>query len=474
MKTFSTPMFTDLYELTMAYGYWKLGMADKKSVFHLFFRKYPFQGGYAIAAGLQTMIEYLEEYQFTADDLEYLSGLTFGAEKFDQKFLDFLGNMKFSCDIDAAPEGTVVFPNQPLVRVKGPLLQAQLLESLLLNIINFQSLIATKASRVVYAAKGDPVIEFGMRRAQGVDGGMSASRAAYIGGCESTSNTLAGKWYGIPVRGTMAHSWVMAFEGEKESFSSYADVYPTNLFFLIDTYDTALGAKNAIDVSVEKSQKLKGVRLDSGELASLSRLVRRMMDENGFSDAKIMASNELDEHLIKDLKRKKACIDIWGVGTNLVTGKEQPALDGVYKLSAIEEKGEFRDVIKLSEQMSKTSYPGILQVRRFFDKSGYIGDIIYDVESSLHQNTFADFTDSFSFKDLSADLESRDLLVPVFRNGKNVYGSSSLEEIRRKLAKEWKLFPKGVQKLKKPAFYPYGIEKQFYEKMVGLMKKRGQ
>ena len=380
----------------MAYGYWKKGFFDKEAVFHLFFRKKPFQGPYAICAGLEPFLDFLRNFRYEPADLAYLATLcgADGKPLFEPAFLDYLSDFKFTCDIDAMPEGTPVFPYEPLVRVQGPIIQAQLLESPLLNIINFQSLIATKSSRICHAAQGDEVIEFGLRRAQGIDGALSAVRAAYIGGCHSTSNVLAGKLYNIPVKGTHAHSWIMAFDDELSSFEAWGEVMPNNLIFLVDTYESIRGAKRAIEVATRLRKKkidILGVRLDSGDMAPLSIEIRRLLDQAGFTSAKIMASNELDEHLIADLKKRGAKIDLWGVGTHLVTGKDQPALDGVYKLSAVREnrKSPWKYKLKVSEQPAKVTSPGIHQVRRYWSGKGAIADMTYDILTPLPQNPLA-------------------------------------------------------------------------------------
>ena len=300
-------LLTDLYQLTMAYGYWKLGRAEQEAVFHLFFRKPPFAGGYAVAAGLETAIEFLRAFRFDESDIAYLASLTGndGRPLFDAEFLGHLGELRLAVDVDAMPEGTVAFGQEPLVRVRGPILQCQLLETPLLNIINFQTLIATKAARICEAAGDDSVLEFGLRRAQGIDGALSASRAAYIGGCSATSNVLAGKLFGIPVKGTHAHSWVMSFDTEAESFEQYAAVMPNNCVFLVDTYDTLDGVRQAAEVGKKlrrQGHELVGIRLDSGDLAYLSIEARKILDEAGFPDAGIVASNDLDEHLIENLR----------------------------------------------------------------------------------------------------------------------------------------------------------------------------
>ena len=318
-------LLTDLYQLTMAYDYWKSGLQDHQSIFHLSFRENPFKGGYAVACGLETAIEFLSNFHFEQSDIDYLSSLkgNDGARLFEPDFLNFLLRLEFAGSIDAIPEGTVVFPHEPIIRVTGPLLQAQIIETSLLNIINFQTLIATKASRIVEAAHGESILEFGLRRAQGIDGSLSASRAAYIGGCSATSNVLAGQLFDIPVKGTHAHSWVMCFDSEIEAFSAYAEAMPNNCIFLVDTYDSLEGVRNAVTIGKQIRQnghEMIGIRLDSGDLAYLSIEARKILDENEFPNAVIVVSNDLDEHIITSLKRQGAKIMVWGVGTKLVTG----------------------------------------------------------------------------------------------------------------------------------------------------------
>jgi nicotinate phosphoribosyltransferase len=473
----SLALLLDFYELTMAYGYWKMGLAEKEAVFHLFFRKKPFNGTFAVAAGLESVLDYLSRFRFEASDLEYLESLrkADGTPFFEKGFLDFLGNFSFSCDVDAVPEGSPVFPYEPLVRVQGPIIQAQLLESPLLNLINFQTLIATKAARVCWAARPDPVVEFGLRRAQGIDGALSASRAAFIGGCQSTSNVLAGKVFGIPVKGTHAHSWIMLFDEEEESFRSFAEALPANCIFLVDTYDSIKGTKKAIRVAEflrNKGIEMEGVRLDSGDLAHLSIEIRKILDRAGFQHAKIMASNELDEFIINDLKHQGAKIDIWGVGTNLVTAKDQPALDGVYKLSAIREKGgKWRHKVKISEQLIKVTNPGILQIRRFMHENGYIADMLYDMDSTLGEtSTLIDPFDPTWSKSLSSSTSHRDLLVPVLRQGKSVYNCPSLFEIQKKTQEELSKFHPTMRRFLYPQPYFVGLEKSLYEKKLHLIQ----
>jgi len=416
-----------------------------------------------------------------------------GDPLFEKDFLRFLSSFSFSCDFDAVPEGTLVFPYEPLIRVKGPIWQAQLLESPMLNYINFQTLIATKAARICMAARPDPVIEFGMRRAQGPDGAISASRAAYIGGCVATSDVLAGKLFGIPVKGTHAHSWVMAFDEEKAAFEMFAEIMPKGCVMLIDTYDSVEGTKRAIEVGREMRKRgsdLFGVRLDSGDLARLSIEVRKILDREGFTETAIMASNELDEYLIRDLKQQGAKITIWGVGTHLVTGNQQPALDGVYKLSAIQNaKGEWIPKIKLSEQTAKATNPGILQIRRFFDGKFYVGDGIYDELTRVEEpfqivdifdpNNEEQFSDGKgSPKDASSlgkAMQHEDLLVPIFRKGKLVYDFPSLPEIQRCAQVELSRLPPNMERLVNPQPYFAGLEKGLYRKKLELIRKlRGE
>jgi nicotinate phosphoribosyltransferase len=458
-------LLTDLYELTMAYGYWKNQMLDHEAVFHLSFRQQPFEGGYAIACGLSDAIDYLESFAFRSDDLAYLEDLrgTDGKTIFERKFLDYLETLQFACDVDAIPEGNVVFPHEPLLRVTGSLLQGQLFETALLNIINFQTLIATKSARVCLAAKGNPVMEFGLRRAHGADGALAASRAAYIGGCVSTSNVLAGKVFGIPVSGTHAHSWVMSFQTEHEAFEAYADAIPGNCVFLVDTYDSIEGIHCAVEVghrlrSIGKD--LAGIRLDSGDLNYLSITARAILDESGFQTTKIVASNDLDEHVIASLKEQGALIDLWGVGTKLVTAFDQPALGGVYKLGAIRvREGPWQKKVKLSEQTVKVSNPGCLQVRRFEDRKEYLADMIYDeLAGEPTERVIVDIADVTIQRRIPPTAKHHDLLVPIFRHGERVYDRPPIAQIRTFAQKELGRFYAGVKRLLNPHIYPVGLE----------------
>ena len=474
MAQTDTPLLTDFYQLTMAYGYWQLGMHEQDAVFHLLFRKNPFKDNHALSAGLGSVIDYLTRWKFQADDLHYLSTLKNSVEQplFSKAFLDYLSTLTFSCDIDAIPEGTIVFPHEPLLRVQGPLIQCQLLETALLNIINFQSLIASKAARVCLAAEGEPVIEFGLRRAQGPDGALSASRAAYIGGCSATSNTLAGKLYDIPVRGTHAHSWVTAFETEQEAFSAYTKVMPFNSVLLVDTYNTIQGVKHAIESGKElraQGADLAAIRLDSGDMADLSIKARALLDEAGFTNTAILASNSLDEYVIAALKQKRAKISAWGVGTNLVTAYDHPALDGVYKMSALKnKKGEWQYKIKLSEQEVKISNPGRHQVRRFFAADKLIGDVIYDLQQGISEHPDVVLLDhelqTINMNDYDASV---DLLVPLYRQGKLVAPQESIHTVRKHAMEEAKRFH--ATQSSKP--YAVGLEKKLHEIKLALIAK---
>lgn len=362
-------LFTDFYELTMAQGYWKRGM-NNRAVFDMFFRRQPFNGGYSVFAGLQTFLDKLTAFRFSPEDIEYLKSLSC----FEKDFLEYLKNFRFSGAVWAMDEGTIVFPQEPLIRIDANLIEAQIIEGMLLNTINFQSLIATKTARVYLASEKGTVMEFGLRRAQGPDGAMSASRAAYIGGASGTSNVLAGKTFGIPVMGTMAHSWVMSFPSEEAAFEAYAETYPDKTVLLIDTYDTLeSGIKNAIKIGKKLTAQGKkfGVRLDSGDIHYLSIEVRKALDAAGLKEATIAVSNDLDESIIQTLTTAKAPIDSWGVGTNMVTGGTEAAFTGVYKLAAREiEGGELQPTIKFSDNPEKTTNPGVKQVWRLYNPEG--------------------------------------------------------------------------------------------------------
>ena len=432
-------LLTDLYELTMMQGYFKTG-SNETVVFDAFYRNNPSNGGYAICAGLEQIIEYIKGLHFTEEDISYLRGVGI----FEEDFLEYLRGFCFSGDIYAIPEGTVIFPREPLIKVIAPIMEAQLIETAILNMLNHQSLIATKAARVCYAAQGDGVMEFGLRRAQGPDAGVYGARAAVIGGCCGTSNVLCGQMFGIPVKGTHAHSWIMSFSDEYTAFKKYAELYPSACILLVDTYDTlSSGIPNAIRVFTEMREAgipldFYGIRIDSGDLAYLSKMARRMLDDAGFPDAVISASNDLDEYLIENLKSQGAKITSWGVGTNLITSKDCPAFGGVYKLAAIQaEDGSFLPKIKLSENSEKVTNPGNKTVYRIYGKaSGKIrADYIclagesFDTEKDLLLFDPLETWKRTSLK--GGTYRMRELLVPVFQKGKCVYQSPRVMDIQK-------------------------------------------
>lgn len=443
----SIALHTDLYQLTMAEGYWKLGMHNRKAAFNLFYRKNPFEGAYAISCGLEDIVSYITKYRFTEQEIQYLSSLTASNNLplFDQSFLKVLKEIELEVDIEAIPEGTIVFPNEPLVQVRGPIMHCQLLETALLNLVNFPTLIATKASRVMLAAKGDQIIEFGMRRAQGVDGAITATRASFVGGVTSTSNTSAGFIYRIPVKGTHAHSWVMAFDDELEAFEAYAKVMPHNSVFLVDTYSTIEGVKHAIEVGTKlkaAGHRFMGIRLDSGDLIKLSILSRKMLDEAGFHDTQIMASGDLDEYEIERVKAGGSKISIWGVGTRMVTAYDNPALGGVYKLVAIQdEKGHWMNKSKRSDDIAKETMPGRIRARRYTKEGKFQHDILYSIEQQ-------------EALDLLDNSNCEDLLRPIFKAGHLDYRLPSLKEIQARTIKQLECLPDEYKLLKPNKQYP--------------------
>ena len=466
----SAVLLTDLYQLTMAYGFWKSGTADKEAVYHLHFRQNPFRGGYTVAAGLETAAGFLESFGFGSEETDYLAELrgNDGEPLFEPAFLDYLEQLEFTCDVAAIPEGTVVFPFEPLLRISGPIVQCQVLETPLLNFLNFQTLIATKAARITLAAQGESVLEFGLRRAQGVDGALAASRAAFIGGCSATSNLLAGKTFGIPVKGTHAHSWVMSFPSELEAFDTYSRAMPNNCVFLVDTYDSLEGVRNAVEIGRrlrQNGQEMIGVRLDSGDLAYLSTQARAILDDAGFQDAVIVASNDLDEHVISSLKQQGAAVAVWGVGTKLITGYDEPALGGVYKMTAVREPGaEWRYKVKLSEQAIKISNPGIQQVRRFYHGGEFVGDMIFDQPTGVSAPpTIVDPSDMTRRKQMPIDADAEDLLVPIFSHGERIYSLPSLPTLQERAASQLAGFHEGVKRLINPHAYPVGLEPGLFD-----------
>ncbi len=463
-------LLTDFYELTMMQGYYN-NNNNETVIFDVFYRENPSGSGYAICAGLDQVIDYIKELKFTEDDIEFLRN----QKIFNEGFLEYLKNFRFTGDIYAIPEGTVVFPMEPLVKVIAPIMEAQLVETALLNIVNHQSLIATKASRVVYAAGGQPVMEFGLRRAQGPDAGTLGARAAVIGGCIGTSNVLAAKLYDVPALGTHAHSWIMSFDDELTAFRKYAELYPQNTTLLVDTYDTLRsGVPNAIRVfeelrDLDKMPEKYGIRLDSGDLAYLSKKARKMLDGAGFPDASITASSDLDEFIIDSLKTQGAKIDSWGVGTKLITSKDCPAFGGVYKLAAIEHAGEFQPKIKLSENQWKITNPGNKKIYRIYEKeSGKVkADLI-----TLEEEVFTSdrplllFDPVATWKKTILEEDSyilRELLVPIFLSGKCVYTSPSVMEIRDYCMKELDTIWDEVRRLINPHIVYVDLSSKLYK-----------
>ena len=469
-------MMTDLYELTMMNGYLRYGKDKNRACFDLFYRRRGDVTAYAVAAGLEQVIEYVQNLRFTQEDIEYLRSLAI----FDDAFLSYLSDFHFTGEILAVPEGTIVFPDEPILRVIAPIMEAQLLETALLNIINHQTLIATKAARVVQSARGDKVLEFGLRRAQGPDAGIYGARASIIGGCQATSNVLTGQLFGVPVGGTHAHSWVMSFEDELTAFRAYADVFPDNCLLLVDTYDTlGSGVPNAITVFKELRARGKepvGIRLDSGDLAFLSRQARVMLDDAGFPNAKIFASGDLDEEVIWDLKAQGAAIDVWGVGTRMITSMDNPALGGVYKLSAEEVDGKFVPRIKISENPAKITNPGVKQLYRFYDRrSGKaLADLLaLDEEDFSSGEPLEIFDPENTWKRMTlCDYRMRQLLVPVFENGELVYDPPALSEIAAYAKQEMETFWDEYKRLNRPHRYKVDLSQKLYDLKLQLLANR--
>lgn len=469
-------MMTDLYELTMMNGYLRFGMEKNRACFDLFYRKQGDITAYAVAAGLEQTIEYVKNLHFTDEDIAYLRSLGI----FDDAFLTYLSHFHFTGDIMAVPEGTVIFPGEPILRVIAPIIEAQLLETTLLNIINHQTLIATKASRVVQAARGDGVLEFGLRRAQGPDAGIYGARAAIIGGCKATSNVLTGQMFGVPVGGTHAHSWVMSFPDELTAFRAYAEVFPTNCLLLVDTYDTlSSGVPNAITVFRELRQKglePMGIRLDSGDLAFLSRQARKMLDDAGFPNAKIFASGDLDEEVIWDLKAQGAAIDVWGVGTRMITSMGNPALGGVYKLAAEEVDGTFVPRIKISENPAKVTNPGVKRLYRFYDRrtGKALADLIaLEDEDFSSGEPLTIFDPENTWKRMMlCDYDVRALLVPIFEGGKLVYTQPTLGEITAYANREMETFWDEYKRLHSPHRYKVDLSQKLYDLKRSLIENQ--
>ena len=451
-------LLTDFYELTMIAGHIKEDRAHARVCFEYFFRDLPPHSGFAVAAGLEPFLNYLSNLRFHDDDIDYLRSLG----KFDDDFFSYIRDFRPKCTIRAVPEGTLVFPFESLVQIEGNIIETQLVETALLNFLNFQTLIATKAARICQAAEGEPVMEFGLRRAHGPDGGLSGSRAAYIGGCSSTSNVLAGKAYGVPVGGTHAHSWVMSFPNEIEAFRTFVRLYPDDPILLVDTYDTLEGGlPNAI--SVFKEMRAQGIdvrpaiRLDSGDLAKLSKIAHEMMSRAGFEDPLIVASNDLEEDLIADLKRQGAKINAWGVGTHLITSYDSPALNGVYKLVALEEDGAWRPRIKISSNVEKATDPGRKNLVRYYDAGGSpIGDVMYDADEEWPSSGVIDARQR-SQPHLIAQLHGAEraepLLQTVFEDGAIVVDLPPIADLRQRALDQINAIPDEFRRLRNPQIY---------------------
>ena len=476
-------LLTDLYELTMMQGYFQHKDQNETVIFDAFYRANPGEGGYSVAAGLEQVIQYIKELHFSEEDIEYLAGLGI----FGRDFLDYLKDFKFTGDIYAIPEGSVIFPREPLIKVIAPIMQAQLIETAILNIINHQSLIATKAARVCYAARGDGIMEFGLRRAQGPDAGTYGARAAVIGGCIGTSNVLCGRLFDVPVKGTHAHSWIMSFPDEYTAFKTYAEMYPSACILLVDTYDTLKsGVPNAIRVFKEMREAgvpltFYGIRLDSGDLAYLSKKARKMLDAAGFPDAVISASNDLDEFLIDSLKVQGAAITSWGVGTNLITSKDCPSFGGVYKLAAIMDKdGHFIPKIKLSENSEKVTNPGNKTIYRIYEKeSGKIkADLICLADETFDENEplllFDPLEPWKKTKLPGGSYTMREIMIPVFRNGECCYESPKVMDIREYCRKELDTLWDETRRLVNPHKVYVDLSKKLYDMKIELLDRMSQ
>ncbi len=473
-------LLTDLYELTMMQGYYKNHEKNKTVVFDGFYRTNPFGSGFAVFCGLEQVVDYIKNLSFSTEDIKYLRSLNL----FDDDFLEYLKNFKFTGDIYALEEGSVMFPREPMIKIIAPVMEAQLIETAVLNLLNHQSLIATKAARVCYAAKGDGVMEFGLRRAQGPDAGIYGARAAVIGGCIGTSNVLAGQMFDIPVMGTHAHSWIMSFDDEYSAFKAYAKMYPKSCILLVDTYDTLKsGIPNAIKVFNEMKAEGKelhnyGIRLDSGDLAYLSKKARKILDDAGFKTAVIAASNDLDENLIASLKLQNAKISSWGVGTNMITAKDCPSFGGVYKLAAIEnENGEFEPKIKLSENTDKITNPGNKKIVRFYDKStGKIrADLICLADEEYNGDcdvTVFDSKEPWKKTTLiKGEYTVKEMLVPVFKKGKCVYTGKKTMEIRDYAISEMNTLWEETRRLVNPNKVYVDLSQKLYDMKIDILRK---
>lgn len=472
INDYNLTMLTDFYEITMANGYFCSPVKDNEAYFDMFFRKIPDEGGFAIMAGLEQLIDYMKNLKFTEEDIEYLRG----KNCFSEDFLEYLRDFKFVCDVWAVPEGTPIFPYEPIVTVKGPLIQAQFVETMVLLTINHQSLIATKANRIVRAAQGRPVMEFGTRRAQGVTAAVNGARASYIGGCVGTACTIADREGGIPALGTMAHSWIQSFDTEYEAFKTYATLYPDNATLLIDTYNVLeSGLPNAIKVFKEVKPRNMGVRIDSGDVAYLTKKTREILDAAGLEECKICVSNSLDEYLIKEIILEGAKIDSFGVGERMITAKSEPVFGGVYKLAAVSKDGKIIPKMKISENVEKITNPGFKNVFRFYGKDH--GKAIADVITLREEGTppaeeyeIFDPNNIWKRKTLY-DYEVRELLVPIFEKGECVYESPSIQEIKAYCEEQVNtLWPESLR-FENPQVYKVDLSKKLWDLKNELLSK---
>lgn len=476
LKTTNLTMLVDFYELTMAHGYFENGMENQIAYFDMFFRRVPDEGGFAIMAGLEQLITYLKNLKFTPEDLEYLRQ----KHLFSEAFLTYLENFEFACDIYAIPEGTPIFPNEPILTVRGPIIQAQFIETMVLLCINHQSLIATKANRIVRAAEGRPVMEFGSRRAQGADGAILGARASYIGGCIGTACTISDRDFSVPALGTMAHSWVQTFDTEFEAFKRYAELYPENCILLVDTYNTLKqGVPNAIkvfkEILIPKGYRPGGIRIDSGDAAYLSKKARKLLDEAGLPDCKILISNSLDEYIIKDLLMQKAPIDSFGVGERLITSKAEPVFGGVYKIVAVEKEGQMIPKIKISNNIEKITNPGYKQVFRLFDRNSHkaIADVITLANEVIdHTKPYTIFDPEHTWKRKTIEnFYAKPLLMPIFINGKQVYESPDLQNIVDYSKEQIQMLWEEVLRFEKPHQYYVDLSTDLWNLKTQLLEK---
>ena len=468
-------MLTDFYELTMANGYFKNGFKDTIAYFDMFFRTIPDGGGYVIMAGVEQLVDYFRNLSFSKEDIDYLRG-----KGFSEDFLDYLANFRFACDVWTVPEGTPIFPGEPIVKVKGPVIQAQFVETMVLLTINHQSLIATKANRVVRAAQGRAVMEFGSRRAQGFDGAVYGARAAYIGGCAGTACTISDEMFGTPALGTMAHSWVQLFDSEYDAFKAYAEEYPDACTLLVDTYNVLhSGVPNAIKVFDEvlapMGKRPKGIRIDSGDIAYLSRKARKMLDDAGYPDCSIVASNSLDEYIIRDMMLQGAKVDSFGVGERLITSSSSPVLGGVYKLCAVEKDGEIIPKIKLSENVQKITTPGNKRVYRLYDRESgkAAADLITLASETVDDSRpYELFDPDFTWKRKTlTNYTARELLEPLFRKGECVYKERNIEEIKSYCREQIDTLWDEVTRFENPHNYYVDLSQQLWDVKHELLRK---